>query len=195
MLAIFNLTIRRLKEPATVILFLIGCIFAFFVNGTDVFELSSIHSATSESVLGRNNVLLGTVLLCGMGLLVTVFNAASEIPRDISSRMIAILLSKPVSRLEYVSGKFLGALGIGIANTGCWVTVMLICRKFMADPEKAKALTAGVAFSQYTCLMILVPITAVAICFSCWFSDVVSMIVTTVYVLLSFAIADRKSVV
>ena len=189
MLAICRLTLRRLKEPALIMLFFIGAVFSFMVSGSGVFEFSEINGGQAPELSHANSIYLGTVLLCGLGLLVTMFNAAAEIPRDISSRMISILLSKPISRLEYIAGKFLGAMGIGLLYTGLWLTIMLICKALFHEPNLASPLTLASVCHQYLCLLLLPPVTAIAIGFSCCFSDVVAMILTAIYVIACFGAA------
>ena len=186
MFGICMLTVRRLREPASIILLLIGCLFSFFVSGTEAFEISNIHGSSANELIASNKILLGTVLLVGLGILISIFNGATEIPRDISSRVIFILLSKPISRLEYVGGKFLGVLVIGLGSTIVWITLMLVFRVALSSGAAAH-LSGSQILAQYTCALMLVPITALAICSSCCFGDVVSMIVTVVYLLLSFA--------
>lgn len=46
-------------------------------------------------------------------LLVTVVSA-TEIPYDISGRVLLVILSKPIRRYQYITGKFMGLLGVGL---------------------------------------------------------------------------------
>ncbi len=186
MTGIFLMTIRRFRDAASFFIFILGCVFAVLMQGMGQLDILAFSESETELV-GTNNVLFGTVILVGLAVLVTIFNAASEIPRDISNRLISVLLSKPISRFQYVLGKFAASLVFGAINGGIWITVLVVCRYFMTN-DPIVPFTAGLVFSQYVCLLILFPITAIAICSSCIFSDVVSMIVTSAYIMLSFGV-------
>ena len=189
MWAICRLSLQRLREPAMLMLGALGILLAWGFSGSNAFEMQEAETREAARLLVENKLLLGTVLLVALGMLTTVFNAASEIPRDIDSRFIAILLTKPLGRLHYLVGKFLAALLMGLILTGTWVTIMLVCRALLHGGESETPLTASVVFAQYACLLILVPVVAAAITVSCWFADVVAMILTSVYVLLGIVAA------
>lgn len=190
MTGIWFVTMARLREPAFLIVFFVGCIISYLFSQVGSFEVTNARSAeiieaTADPAL--QNVLLGTVLLTVLGMLITVFIAASEVPRDISSRMIAIYLSKPVSRAGYLFGKFIGSLSIGLTFAAIWITIMVVRRYFFSEIEDP--LTTRVLVNQYFCLLMLVPTCAVSVAISCYFSDVLAMILTCIYVLLSFFVA------
>ena len=186
MWAITKLTFGRAKDPALIILFLMGGVLAFFLQDSDIFELFGANVDSIEPVVPKTGIFLGTVILSSLGVMISVFNATSEIPRDINSRLISILLSKPLSRFEYVMGKFLGSLSISLSFGTAWITIMLVSKTLLSESD---GLGFWVAIAQYNCLLALIPTCAFATAVSCFFSDMVSMIVTSAYILLSFSMA------
>lgn len=171
------------------VLVLVGSIISYWFAGLGTFSSDVVGQSLifgEQQVNGT--ILLGTILLTLLSGLITVFNAAAEIPRDIDSRMIAILLSKPISRQRYIWGKFLGTLGLGLICGLMWLTLMLICRQFLPIDEAEQLRWVDVV-RQYACLLLLVPLTAVAISISCYFSDILAMVITCVYLLLCFVAA------
>ena len=86
---------------------------------------------------------LSALLVFGMlGALVGVFTGATEIPRDVSSRMIAVLLSKPISRGRYLAGKYLGCLLISTGYTCLWLIIMLVAR--VVDGDSLSVWSTGI---------------------------------------------------
>ena len=186
MISIAYLTYLRLKEPAFLVLMAIGMLISYWLGGLGMVDAEIVSRA---SLLGSSNtqgtVLLGTILLAFLCGLINIFNAATEIPRDISTRMIAIYLSKPLDRTHYLIGKYLGTLGIGMTAGLLWITAMLVSRVFLH--EGAESLTGADMVRQYLVLLYLIPVTAIAVGISCYFSDVLAMIICCAYIVCCFA--------
>lgn len=72
-----------------------------------------------------------TLINIGALLLVTIVSA-TEIPYDISGRVLLVLLSKPIRRYQYITGKFLGLIAVGMifALICSGVTAILLYIKF-----------------------------------------------------------------
>lgn len=186
-IAIAQITWRRLREPATIFLTILGCVMGYATAGANAFGSDAASAAPQGPLPATEPLLLGTILAAMLGSLVTIFTAASDIPRDISTRMVAIYLSKPLSRRQYLLGKFLGALGLSGFCCILWVTTMLIVRG--VSSEESGALTVGLAARQYLALLLLVPVAGIATGISCYFADIVAMIVTGLYLTLCFLLA------
>ena len=79
--------------------------------------LSSFIDPTSESDVNLKlikDICVTTITLFGM--LITIFISASVVPAEMESKVIYTVLSKPVSRAQYLLGKFLGVQLIIIVN-------------------------------------------------------------------------------
>ena len=176
MIAIAILTLRRAAETASVLLFIMGFVIANVVSDGPAFELLDMDPIRGQ----ESTILFGTVLLTGLGVLVSIFNAASDIPRDKSSRFIAILLSRPLSRFEYLLGKYLGTLCLGLINTISWITALIFFR--------SESMGMSQVIDQFAVLLVFLPATALAITISCFLADIVSMVVT--FIILIFSIIN-----
>lgn len=206
MFSIFLLTLQRLREPAFIGLFAIGCLIAVGSARLDSFEaaldsptrtLTGSPSASDPPAppteagdkAKRVNppprsgrvvpLLLGTVMLILFGVLITVFNAASEIPRDIGSQMISVLLSKPLSRSDYLVGRALGNMGLGAGLTAIWLVLLLLTRQVLGGGGVELGL-AGAA-GQFLALLVFLPVTAVAVSISCLVNEVAAMVLSSIY--------------
>ena len=146
--AIFELTLKKVKEPAFSILFVIAALVGYsvagmgqlaFGQGDDVlFGLISLEQGAPLQI--------GFVVILLMTLIVAVFGGATDIPKDIDSRMIMLILAKPVKRVEYLLGKYLGIVAICLVfftvasiaafisyfiTTGSLLSFAVVIRQFM----------------------------------------------------------------
>ncbi len=122
-------------------------------------------------------------LISLIAILLTVVAAATEIPRDVTSRVLLIVLTKPLKRHQFVLGKFLGVLGLGLLFMG-------VCSLFTAgalwtqglppDGELVRSVAMGA-------LRVSV-VAAMALLFSTSLSEVPCISFTIIYTLLSYGI-------
>lgn len=79
-------------------------------------------------------------------LLVTVI-AATEIPYDITERVLLSVLAKPIRRYQYVVGKFIGVAGVGVFYvTICLAFSMLLLFCMGYSPDGLFLQSAGAIF-------------------------------------------------
>ncbi len=77
-----------------------------------------------EALVAHRDLVLEIITVAVMTLVVTM--GATEIPQDISTRTLLIVLSKPVDKCEFVVGKFVGlVLVAGFATVILHLTVLL----------------------------------------------------------------------
>ncbi|MCJ8332245.1 MAG: hypothetical protein MJH11_19960, partial [Lentisphaeria bacterium] len=133
--------------------------------------------------MGNNYFSWGSLMIIFLGALMAIFSGASEIPRDISTMMISCILSKELSRHDYILGKFLGILAICFSYCFMWLTFFLIFRAFLSTAE----IDLQFIIHQYLALFILIPICSCSVFFSCLFGDVVAMIFSSFYIFAGFA--------
>lgn len=185
--AIFELTLKKVKEPAFSILFVIAAFVGYFVSGMGklafgqnddvLFGLISLEQGAP--------LMIGFVVILLMTLIVATFSGATDIPKDINSRMIMLILGKPVTRLEYLLGKYLGIVAI------CLTFFMVAAiAAFVAQFVKTGELIAfSVAVRQFILVLAIFPFVAMTMMISAYLSDISAMIVAIVYVILSVAIS------
>jgi ABC-type transport system involved in multi-copper enzyme maturation permease subunit len=182
-LAIAELTFRKLKEPAFLLLFAFAAVAAYCMSEMEVLSFQKDNIILSELLSSGKGTppLTSFLFITSMTLLLGIFAGATDIPRDIESRMISILLGKPIKRTEYLVGKYLGLCFMCIifffiaaisANaghlikTGSLYPLQLIIRQFL------------LVFSIF-------PFVAMTVMFSCFFNDVAAMIMASVYFIFS----------
>lgn len=79
--------------------------------------LSSFLDPTSESDIDLKlikDICVTTISI--FGVLITIFISASVVPNEVENKTVYTVLSKPVSRFQYLFGKFLGVQFIIIVN-------------------------------------------------------------------------------
>ena len=96
----------------------------------------------------------GLVAISLFGLVVTVFVAASLVRKEVEKRTVFIIFSKPVSRGEFIWGKFLG-LGATmlIVITGMGLFLFLLAWAVSKDPSGSLLLASLLIFVQLLVVM------------------------------------------
>lgn len=185
--AISEMTLKKAKEPAFSLLFLIAGVMGYCVSEMEVltFQRDDASLATILSMDNGTPLLAGFTLILLMTLLIAIFSGATDIPRDIETRMIMLILAKPVKRGEYLLGKYLG--------------IVLICLLFFVLASVTSIVTHFIKSGQFYGFSILIrqgflvlaifPFVAMTMMISTFMSDIGAMIVTAVYLLFSISMS------
>jgi len=114
------------------ILVLLGSILVFSLVDAQSF-ISTMNQGQAEIVVGE--IISGLELLiisplAGLCLLLAIFSSASFVPVMLEKGTIDLLLSKPISRLQLLIGKYLGGLLVVFINilfliVGVWLIISL----------------------------------------------------------------------
>lgn len=182
-LAIAELTFRKLKDPAFFLLFVFAAGAAYMMSEMETlsFQKENIILAELISSGSGSAPLTSFLFITCMTLLLAIFAGATDIPRDIESRMVMILVGKPIRRTEYLIGKYLGV---------CLICVLF----FLVAAISANAghfIKTGNIHSfptiirQLLLVFSIFPFVAMTVMFSCFFNDITAMIIASVYVLFS----------
>lgn len=127
----------------------------------------------------RTNVFSAATFI---SILIAIAVSAIEIPGDIISKVIYIILSKPVERRQIVVGKFLGVAGLSLVTVTLFLTVG-------GGVLWLKGLSPNVIFLQQAgflyCRVILV--SAMAILFSTVLSETPTIAFSVAYLVMSYA--------
>ena len=185
--AIFELTIKKVKEPAFSLLFVIAALVGYSVSemgqlafGQDNEVLFGLISLEQGAPLQ-----IGFVVILLMTLIVASFGGATDIPKDIDSRMIMLILGKPVKRVEYLLGKYLGIVAICV--------VFFLIAGIAAFAGHAIKTGEFFAFSlmlrQLFLMLVIFPFVGMTMMISAYLSDISAMIVTIVYLIVSVCIS------
>lgn len=138
-----------------------------FIGGPDPEEALQIHLGWS----------LDLIHLSALALVVVM--GATEIPQDISSRTILIILSKPVRKGEFVLGKFLG-----LAFVGTFVTLFLGLGVILGCVVQGKGLDAHLLQSLCFILFRALFLASVVTLFSTQLSEIPILFLTFFYVVI-----------
>jgi ABC-type transport system involved in multi-copper enzyme maturation permease subunit len=186
-LGVFEITIKKMKEPAFAILLLIAVLI-----GACVSEMEQISFKQDGGVLfGLISLEQGPPLLAGfvvillMTIIIAIFSGATDIPKDIESRMIMHVLTKPVKRIEYILGKYFGLVAICI----CFFMAAAIAATVVHWTKTGEFYGLQLLCRQFLLLLALFPFVALTIMVSTFLPDISAMIVTTVYISFSLLIS------
>ena len=187
MIGVIQFTINKLKEPSFIILLI-----SFMLTGVNFSTSSSLSENMSSDIVndvitaGKGYPLLsGTIFAVIISLLMTIFIGGSEIPREISTRTIMLILSKPIRKETYLIGKFLGVFIMGL----------LFFLSFEI-PMLASIITKGNStgsfpfiIRQLSVALTILPVAAITVTISCFTAEISSMILTVCYLLFGLSIA------
>lgn len=185
--AIFELTVKKVKEPAFSLLFVIAALIGYFVSGMGKLELGQGDEVLFGliSLEQGSPLLLGFVVILLMTLIVATFGGSTDIPKDIDSRMIMLILGKPVKRIEYLIGKYLGIVAICllfffVAGVAAFIAQWI---------KTGELISFSILMRQFMLLIMVFPFVGFTIMISAFLSDISAMIVTIVYLLFSVCIS------
>jgi len=185
--AIFELTVKKVKEPAFSILFVIAALVGYFVSG-----MGKLQFGKNDDILfglisleQGDPLLIGFIVILLMTLIVATFGGATDIPKDIDSRMIMLILGKPVTRSEYLLGKYFGVVAI------CLTFFLVASIAAFAGHliNTGECIAFSVLIRQLVLMLILFPFVAMTMMISAYLSDISAMIIAIVYVIFSVAIS------
>jgi ABC-type transport system involved in multi-copper enzyme maturation permease subunit len=147
-------------------------------------ELSASQESKIIIDLGLSAMLL-------FGAFIAIFIGVGLVYKEIERRTVYAIFSKPVSRGEFIVGKYLGlciTLLVNVIIMGAGVSLALVYVKRGWDPLAARIWPA--VFLIYVELMIL---TAVALLFSSFSSPALSALLTFFVFIIGHVSADLKS--
>jgi ABC-type transport system involved in multi-copper enzyme maturation permease subunit len=187
MFGVTDFTIKKIKEPAFSIILFIGIFLGYMVAGGDPVpddQAGGILSQILSSPKGHT-LLTSSFFAIGITLVMAVFTGATEIPRDIDTGMILLIITKPISKTEYLIGKYIGVLCLcSIIFTASQLTVFIT--HFLST---GKFYPIGLMCKQFYLLFAVLPLTALTVMVSCFLNDISSMIISVVYIVFSIAMS------
>lgn len=109
-----------------------------------------------------------------LGLVVTVFVGTGLINKEIEKRTILVLVSKPVSRLEFILGKHLGLSAVLAVLTGCLTAIYFAVILLSQIEFTASSLLLAIFYN----LIELILLTAAALLFGVFTSSILATLLT-----------------
>jgi ABC-type transport system involved in multi-copper enzyme maturation permease subunit len=159
--------------------------FALLLIGAGIL-FGSISVGVEQIIL----ITLGLTSISVFGLLIAIFIGIDLVSKEIERRTIYNILSKPVSRLEFILGKYLGLLLTLFVNTAI-MTVGFYAALFY---QKRALLLDDLRFlgAVYFILLELAMVVGIAVVFSCISTPVLSAVYTfCLYVIGNFSAGLR----
>jgi ABC-type transport system involved in multi-copper enzyme maturation permease subunit len=180
--AIIEITVKKIKEPAFILLFGIALIIGYLTSGTSTFTFQNDDSTLTAILSVEKGVplLAGFAMILSMTLLVSIFTGATDIPREIEARMVMLILAKPLTRSQYVIGKYLGIIIISIIFFSCAATTSLIAYFI----KSGSFYQWNVFLRQCFLIITIFPFVAMAMMISTFLNDIAAMIVVAVYIVI-----------
>lgn len=129
---------------------------------------------------------LGLTAIAVFGLLISIFIGISLVWREIDRRTLFNVLSKPVTRWEFIVGKYLGLLLTLMVNTGM-MAAGFYAALFLMD-RRVQMADLGTLEAVYFIVLELALVVGVALLFSCISTPALSAVFTfCVFVIGNFA--------
>lgn len=186
-LAIAELTFRKLKEPAFILLFVFAAVAAYCMSEMEVLSFQKDNIILSELLSSGKGTppLTSFLFITSMTLLLGIFAGATDIPRDIESRMISILVGKPIRRTEYLVGKYVGLCLMCVV----FFLIAAVSANVGHFIKSGHIYPFQLIIRQLLLVFSIFPFVAMTVMFSCFFNDVAAMIMASVYLIFSIFFA------
>ena len=142
MLPIAWITLRRIAEKAVLVQFGILALVLMYVGlGLDAIIMTDASEQSGLAV---------TWLFLSM---FTVFWSTIEIPRELSRKEVHVYLSKPVTRLRYLIGKYIGMTGMVLAGEVLLLSVFAVCLVIKGHPPSEMFLFGAARIGLFLALL------------------------------------------
>ncbi|MBQ9335668.1 MAG: hypothetical protein IJS14_00020 [Lentisphaeria bacterium] len=187
MFAITLLTLKRMRETAFFIFLGIALVMAVIFSGLDPIaqQLSadSIFAQVLEADRSRTTLLTAAFIMFIISAFFGGFLGAAEIPRDISSDLILILLSKPIRKFEYMLGKYFGMLAICLALYLSSLIVIFLTHW----AQTGEIYTPLMMLRQCYLILAFLPFCSMIIMISCFTGELAAMVISFLYLIFALS--------
>lgn len=122
-----NAFVESTRQPVVLFLVLLSGLFQFFTTWNSGYSLG-YQSTESAEVQSDDKVLLdvGMSTVFVMGVVLAGFIATSVVSREIDSKTMLTVVSKPVSRVSVIVGKYLGVVGALLVSSLLMVLFLML---------------------------------------------------------------------
>ena len=180
---VIHFTLVKLREPAYMIMFSIAVLLGYVMTGASPVQDEPSSSLWTQIITSNcgYSVLPCSFVALGITAIITVFTASTEIPREIDSGVIMLILSKPVSKTEYLLGKFIVTIIICLM-----IFLATLLTSFLTRYVYLKELYPPMLIMRQLYMFLpIIPLTALSITVSCFLSDISAMIIVAIYMTFS----------
>ncbi len=128
---------------------------------------------------------LGMLSISSLG--ISLFMGATLLSKEIESRTVYMVISRPVPRWAFIVGKLMGLMGVLIVNVGILSLMTLTCVSLLGGNISSIILLA-ILFNILECLLLLL----VVVFFSLFSNPILSSIITTLILVLGHAVRETQ---
>ncbi len=130
---------------------------------------------------------LGMLSLSSLG--ISLFMGATLLPSEIDSRTVYMVISRPVPRWVFISGKILGLIGVLLINVLILSLMTLLCTVVLGGKVDAVTIFA-VLFNILECILLLM----VVVFFSLFLNTIIASVISMVILFLGHAVKETQSI-
>jgi ABC-2 type transport system permease protein len=128
---------------------------------------------------------LGTLSLSSLG--IAGFMGATLLPNELNSRTVYMVISRPVSRWVFISGKILGLISVLAANVLFLTSVTLLC-SYLLGGSLNQAIVYAALFNLLECILLLL---TVVFC-SLYMNTILASLTSMLFLVLSHALKETQ---
>lgn len=192
MWAVIELSVRKMREGSFYLLLAVGALICVLADAADplsnqIDKASLFGYALSGASVSVPPITAGSGIGMLLAVLLAVFFGCSEIPGEIGSGLVQVVLSKPVGRVRYLLGKYFATLLLTWEIYFLFEAVLVGCH--FAFGTGNSAYTWAQIARQWLPPLALPMLVAVALTFSLLAGAMGGMVTTTVYLLFSAVVS------
>ncbi len=131
---------------------------------------------------------LGMLSLSSMG--ISLFMGASLLFKEIDSRTVYMVISRPVPRWVFITGKIVGLIFILLLNIGILSLMTLACSSFLGGVIN-QAIIVSIFFNLLESILLLL----VVVFFSLFMNNTLATVISLTVLILGHAIKDTQSII
>lgn len=129
---------------------------------------------------------LGLLSLSSVG--ISIFMGASLLTKEIDSRTVYMVISRPVPRWVFISGKILGLTLVLLANIAILALMTIMCSSLLGG-ELSSLMYLSIGFTFLECFLLLL----LVVFFSLITSPILSSVISLIIWLLGHAVKESQS--
>ena len=137
-------------------------------------------------------VSLGLTAISVIGLLIAVFIGVGLVSKEIEKRTLYALLAKPVSRAQFLAGKFGGLVLTLAVNTAAMAAGLFLAVLYARHTLQGS--DAGILIAVYFILLKLALVVALALLFSCFTTPLLAILFTAGLYVAGLFVGDMRTI-
>ena len=135
---------------------------------------------------------LGLTAISVIGLLIAVFIGVGLVSKEIDKRTLYALLAKPVSRAQFLVGKFGGLVLTLAVNTAAMAAGLFLV--ILYAKHALEVSDAGILIAVYFILLKLALVVALALLFSCFTTPLLAILFTAGLYIAGLFVGDMRTI-